>query len=181
MDKDKIKEKVKQEFTDYLSKKGCRKTPERYAILDLIYSESKHFDMETLYEEMNKQHFRVSRATLYNTMQLLLECKLVLKHQFGNNLSRYERAYYNDFHYHLICTNCQSVQEYKDAEIKGMIQEKKIKKFTPSHYSLYIFGMCSKCNAAYKKQKKTEEADSEATKSMRIMTKNGSTAKNNKK
>ena len=157
MDKDKIKEKVKQEFTDYLTLKGCRKTGERYAILDVIYSESKHFDMDDLYEAVAKQHLRVSRATLYNTMQLLLDCKLVLKHQFGKNLSYYEKAYNNDFHYHMICTSCRNVQECKDTELKGIIQDKKIKKFTPSHYSLYIFGMCSKCNTAKKRQKKTKD------------------------
>lgn len=156
MDKDKIREIVKQQFTEYLTSKGCRRTPERYAILDLIYSETGHFDMDTLYEVMNEKHFRVSRATLYNTMQLLLDCKLVLKHQFGNNLSYYERAYNNDFHYHLICTDCGNVEEYKDSDLKALIQNKKIKRFTPSHYSLYIFGRCHKCNMANKRKKKSQ-------------------------
>lgn len=155
MDKDKIREIVKQKFTEYLTQKGCRKTPERYAILDLIYSESGHFDMETLYAAMNEKHFRVSRATLYNTMQLLQDCNLVLKHQFGTNLSYYERSFNNDFHHHLICTNCNSIQEYKDLDLKELIQNKKIKRFTPSHYSLYIFGMCSKCATALRRKKKT--------------------------
>ncbi len=153
MDKDnKIRDIVKQKFTDYLTANKCRKTPERYAILDLIYSKSGHFDMDALYEEMNTQHFRVSRATLYNTMQLLLDCKLVLKHQFGSNLSYYEKAYNNDFHHHLICSHCGNVQEYKDNELKAAIQNKKIKRFTPTLYSLYIFGICSKCSAAMKKK-----------------------------
>ena len=168
MDKDKIKEKVKQQFTDYLSLKGYRKTPERYKILDLIYSESKHFDMEALYEEMNKQNFRVSRATLYNTMQLLLECKLVHKHQFGKNLSCYEKAFNNDFHYHLICTSCKSIQECKDMEIRELVNEKKIKKFTPSHYSLYVFGVCSVCGAKKKRKKKTEESEKINTKTTNL-------------
>ena len=154
MDKDKIKERAKQDFTKYLSLKGCRKTPERYEILDLIYSESKHFDMEDLYDEMHKRNFPVSRATLYNTMQLLVECNLVLKHQFGNNLSCYERA--GDFHYHLICTNCHNIQECKDTEIKGMIKQK-ITKFTPTDYCFYIFGTCSKCSTAQKRQKKAKD------------------------
>jgi Fur family ferric uptake transcriptional regulator len=155
MDKDKIREVVKQKLTEYLTRKGCRKTPERYAILDLIYSESGHFDMDTLYEAMNNKHFRVSRATLYNTMQLLLDCDLVLKHQFGTNLSYYERAFNNDFHHHLICTSCNSIQEYKDVDLRQIIQNKKIKRFTPSHYSLYIFGMCSKCTNAHKRKNKS--------------------------
>lgn len=158
MDKDnKIKEIVKQKFTDYLTANKYRKTPERYAILNLIYSRPGHFDMDSLYEAMTAQNFRVSRATLYNTMQLLLECKLVLKHQFGQNISVYERAYNNDFHHHLICTNCNKVQEYKDIELKTLIQNKKIKRFVPSHYSLYIYGLCSACVKSQKATKKSQE------------------------
>lgn len=150
----KIKEIVKQIFTDYLTANNCRKTPERYAILDLIYSgASGHFDMDTLYEAMTSRSFRVSRATLYNTMQLLVECKLVLKHQFGSNLSYYERAYNNDIHHHLICTNCHSVREHKDLELQTIIQNKKVKGFTPNHYSLYIFGTCSACKRLLKGNK----------------------------
>ena len=156
MDKDKIKEVVKQQFTEYLTLKKCRKTPERYAILDHIYSESGHFDMESLYESMNETNFRVSKATLYNTMQLLLDCKLVLKHQFGTNLSHYERAYNNEYHHHLICISCGTVQEYKDNDLKNIIQGKKIKKFTPSRYGLYIYGVCSKCVAEKKRKAKNK-------------------------
>ncbi|MCL2650121.1 MAG: transcriptional repressor [Candidatus Azobacteroides sp.] len=159
MDNDQTRETVKQKFTEYLTEKNCRKTPERYAILDFIYTEPGHFDMDSLYEAMNDRNFRVSRATLYNTMELLLECNLVLKHQFGSNISHYERAYNNDFHHHLICTNCHSVEECKDTELKNLIQNKKIKRFTPSHYSLYIFGVCSKCMKELKSAKKKQDKE----------------------
>jgi Fur family ferric uptake transcriptional regulator len=109
--------------------------------------------MDSLYGAMTEQNFRVSRATLYNTMQLLLDCKLVLKHQFGQNLSFYERAYNNDGHHHLICTNCNKIQEYKDTELKSIIRNKKTKGFTPSHYSLYIYGLCNSCSKQAKKKK----------------------------
>jgi Fur family ferric uptake transcriptional regulator len=142
---DKIHEIAKQKFTEYLTAQKCRKTPERYAILNLIYTDQRHFDMDTLYEAMNENNFRVSRATLYNTMQLLLECNLVLKHQFGKNISVYERAYNNDFHHHLICTSCHKIQEYKGSYLRNAIKNEKIKRFTPTHYSLYIYGLCSMC------------------------------------
>ena len=150
----KVREIVRQKFTDYLTAHKCRKTPERYAILDLIYSDQQHFDMDTLYDAMNRRNFRVSRATLYNTMQLLLACSLVQKHQFGQNLSVYERAYNNDFHHHLICTSCNKVQVYKDNDMKRTIQNKKIKQFSPAYYSLYIYGLCNICVRKLKKESK---------------------------
>ena len=149
-----IRETVKQKFTEYLTANKCRKTPERYAILDLIYTEQRHLNMETLYEAMKEKNFRVSRATLYNTMQLLLDCQLVLKHQFGNMMAVYERAYSNDFHYHLICTECHKVQEYKDSELRLVIRNKKIKQFTPVQYSLYVYGLCNICTRKQKKEHK---------------------------
>ena len=145
MDNDKVLEIVNQKFTEYLVENKCRKTPERYAILNLIYSEHRHFDMDSLYGEMKEKNFRVSRATLYNTMQLLLACNLVLKHQFGQNISFYERAYNNDLHHHLICTSCHTIREHKNIELKSIIQNRKIRNFTTSHYSLYIFGTCNLC------------------------------------
>ena len=153
-----IKETVKQMLTEYLQKNGHRKTPERYAILDMIYTIKGHFDVDTLYHSMEDEgQFRVSRATLYNTIILLLDANLVIRHQFGNS-SQYERAYKNETHHHMICTECGKVTELEDENLKKAIVETKLKKFTASHYSLYIYGICSKCVKA--KNKKTNNIKS---------------------
>ena len=154
-----IKETVKQMLTEYLQKNGHRKTPERYAILDMIYTIKGHFDIDTLYHSMEDEgQFRVSRATLYNTIILLLDANLVIRHQFGNS-SQYERAYKNETHHHMICTECGNVTELEDENLKKAIVETKLKKFTASHYSLYIYGVCSKCTWA-KRRKKTNNIKS---------------------
>ena len=147
-----IKDKVKQILTDYLQKNGHRKTPERYAILDTIYSIKGHFDIDSLYIYMaDKEKFRVSRATLYNTIILLIDAGLVIKHQFGNT-SQYERSYNNETHHHMICTCCGKVSEFEDENLKQAIAETKLKGFHASHYSLYIYGLCSKCMGMKRKK-----------------------------
>ena len=124
-----VKEKVKQILTEYLQASGKRKTPERYAILDAIYSISGHFDIESLLAYMGQHgRFRVSRATLYNTIDLLVEANLVIKHQFGNS-SQYERAYKNKNHHHLICTECGKVTEFEDGSLEQAVNSAKLKKF----------------------------------------------------
>lgn len=148
MDNPKLRNQVKEEFTHYLTQHKHRKTPERFAILDHIYSTKGHFDMDSLYKSMMESNYRVSRATLYNTIELLLDCGLVIKHQFGGNVSQYERAYGNENHDHIICTVCGEIRESKNSNLFTPAQQRKIKKFTVSYYSMYIYGICSKCSHA---------------------------------
>ena len=145
MDIQNVKDTVRQIFTEYLNTNGHRKTPERYAILDTIYSIDGHFDIDTLYSLMlNQEKFRVSRATLYNTIILLIDARLVIKHQFGNS-SQYEKSYNCNTHHHQICTQCGKVTEFQNDELQSAIESTKLSRFQLSHYSLYIYGMCSKC------------------------------------
>ncbi len=82
-----VQNNVKKIFTDYLEAHGHRKTGERFSILEEIYADKGHFDIDSLYSKMKSKKFRVSRATVYNTIELLLDCNLVVKHHFGKNIS----------------------------------------------------------------------------------------------
>lgn len=136
---------VKTIFTDYLEKKELRKTNERYAILEEIYSLPGHFDVEALYMKMINQNIRVSRATVYNTLDILVECGLVSKHQFGQNQAQYEKSFGSRQHDHLICTDCQKVIEFCDPRIHNIQKSvEELLHFNVLNHSLLLYATCKK-------------------------------------
>ncbi len=150
----KVKEEVREIFTAYLEKNKQRKTPERYAILDEIYSHKDHFDVDALYVKMKNRNYHVSRATVYNTLDLLVDSGLVKKHQFGENTSHFEQAFGYKQHDHLICVKCKKVLEFCDPRVQQISTTMgQLLHFSVTHHSLHLYaqphadeaGNCHNC------------------------------------
>jgi len=142
-----LQQQVRQVFTNYLEKNQQRKTNERFVILEEIYSRNDHFDAESLFIELKKKKHHISRATVYNTLELLVVCELVTKHQFGNNMARYEKSYGYRQHDHLICLDCNKVMEFCDPRIHQISTRMgDLLNFDIPHHSLILYGHCRGCD-----------------------------------
>ncbi len=136
-------DEVRNIFSAFLKRRNQRQTPERFAVLDEAYATDDHFDADELYIRLKQRGSSVSRATVYNTLELLIECDLVVRHQFGSNQAKYERAYSYWQHDHLICMDCNELFEFCDPRlhsIQEMIAE--IFQFEIKHHSLNLYGHC---------------------------------------
>ncbi len=128
-----IYEIVKKHFTDHLENKKLRKTPERFFILKEIYKMNEHFNIETLSLKLAENNFIVSKATIYNTLDLLLECKLVNRIQFKLTGKMYEKSFYFKQHDHILVIDNNEILEFCEPRIE------EIKKSLESQFNIKIF------------------------------------------
>lgn len=151
-----IRHAVRQLLDDYLETNNLRRTPERYAILDAVYSIKGHFSLDELDEYLAEHSFRVSRATLYNNLRLFRKLRFVVCHRLQNG-TKYESCYDNKDHCHQICTVCGKVTEINSQIITDAVDGIRLTRFKKDGFTLYIYGVCSSCQAQITRRKSSKE------------------------
>lgn len=157
---------LQKQLTAYLVKKKLRKTEERYTILQQISSYSGHFDIISLHEKLESLNYHVSKATLYNTLNLFIEAGLIVRHFITSQTVQYELCSLAETHQHLICSYCGDVKEIRNQTLKANIGNLKLRRFTPEFSCLYIYGMCSRCTFRLQQESKKQKKE-EAQKKMK--------------
>ncbi|MFA7360991.1 MAG: transcriptional repressor [Candidatus Kapaibacterium sp.] len=138
-----MNDRIKNSFIEYLKKNNHRITNERFLILDSALSMDNHFDADELYSKMKCDYIKVSRATVYNTLELMSRCKILTKHNFKGDRARYEKKFGRRNHYHIICLKCNKIIEFENNSIeKTLTKLCNSKNMVLFDHSLQVFASC---------------------------------------
>lgn len=136
----------KEQFLRFLRSRGHRVTGERLALFDEIFAQHRHIDAEDLLADMKARGLKISRATVYRNLDLLVESGLARKQRLGGRGFLYEHVHPGQQHDHLVCTGCGRVVELVSPGIAALLTEIcKAHGFLPGRHTLQIAGLCKSC------------------------------------
>ena len=144
-------------FSRYMNEQGMRKTPERYAVMEVFVKLQGHNSADQLLAMM-PDSFHVSRGTVYSTLSLLVDCGLAYSHNVGG-VTLYENAYGVAPHNHYICSGCNKIWDFYDTSIERAISGIRTPKFKKMKVCAYIYGYCNICQAKLARMKKKLEKE----------------------
>jgi Fur family ferric uptake transcriptional regulator len=140
---------AKETLGKFLRDRNLRPTRERYLLLEEVLRTDGHFDADSLFASLARRGLKASRATVYNTLDLLVQSGLISRYRFGENHSRYEKAFGRPRHDHMICLECGEILEFVSKKLDHLQQEVcEEMRFSMEHSTLQIFGRCPACRAA---------------------------------
>lgn len=133
-------------FRKYLQDGQYRITPERFEVLDAVLAWDDHFDADNLFIYLKNNGSKVSRATVYKTLNLLHECGLVSRYRFSQGHAQYEKTVDRPHHDHMVCTRCGKIIEFENSRVERLQDDAcAVYGFTPTYHSFQIFGVCLEC------------------------------------
>ncbi len=151
----KSKEAYVERFKGFLQEKKYFRTPERLLILEEVLRIKGHFTAEDLQKRLTDGRTRVAKATVYNTLPLLVESGILHGEVFSGLKTTYELS--SEPHHHLVCRSCGAIKDIKDLNIDRIIKSRRFSGFSPEGFSLQVYGLCSKCKRALRAKKKSTQ------------------------
>ncbi len=141
-------EQLRARLNDYMSRHGLRSTEQRRVVTEQFFASDGHLSIEDLLEMVRVEEPGIGYATVYRTLKLLKDCGLAFERHFGDGVSRYEVAWEDEHHDHLICIECQKIVEFEDEGIEEL-QHKVAERhgFVLVRHKLELYGVCSDCRA----------------------------------
>ena len=141
-------EQLRARLSEYMTRHGLRSTEQRRIVTDMFFMSEGHLSIEDLLDKVRAEESRIGYATVYRTLKLLKDCGLAFERHFGDGVSRYEVAWEDEHHDHLICLECQKIIEFEDQGIERL-QHKVAEKhgFSMVRHKLELYGLCSDCQA----------------------------------
>lgn len=133
----------REKFRQYLAARHLRRTPERFALLDKAITMTGHFGADVLYDTMEAAGYHVSRATIYSTLELLVDCGLLNRHRFGSRKTCFEVALGS--HFHLVCNVCGRIREIEEERLLHL-ESMALDGFKPTYCSTMVYGICRECS-----------------------------------
>jgi len=141
-------EQLRARLNDYMAKHGLRSTEQRRLVTEMFFASTEHLSIEDLLDRVRIKEPKIGYATVYRTLKLLKECGLAFERHFGDGVSRYEVAWADEHHDHLICIECEKIVEFENDTIEALQHNVASKLgFKLVRHKLELYGVCADCQA----------------------------------
>ena len=130
---------------------GGKRSSKREQILDVFLRQEGHLSADDLVDLIRREDQRISRATVYRTLQWMVDAGIARKVDFGEGRFRFEHSYRHPRHYHLICKTCNRSSEFLSSDIEALVEEvAAARNFASSQSVVQIYGTCEECRTGKK-------------------------------
>ena len=144
-------EQLRARLNDYMAKHGLRSTEQRRLVTEMFFATTEHLSIEELLDRVRLEEPKIGYATVYRTLKLLKECGLAFERHFGDGVSRYEVAWADEHHDHLICVECEKIIEFEDDAIEDLQHNVAARLgFKLVRHKLELYGVCADCQTKAK-------------------------------
>ena len=147
------KKTPQEQLNAYIKAHNLRHTYERERVLEHILTIDGHFTVQSVHEQMNVEQ-PIARGSIYNILELFEKVGIIIRHPFPGNEAQYETTTRANTHHHRICISCGAIKEFSDQKFTRAIKNRTFSTFEKSFHSIYLYGLCKKCQPKTKKTKK---------------------------